>query len=58
VGPGGKDRLEVGLNLDLPIGGRVERASGMVPRRVRISSAEELDGELVGWLRQAYDEAG
>jgi hypothetical protein len=48
----------VGLNLDLPIGGRVERASGMVPRRVRISSAEELDGELVGWLRQAYDEAG
>lgn len=58
VGPGGKDRLEVGLNVDLPIGGRVEKASGMVPRRVRIASRGELDEELLGWLRQAYDEAG
>jgi predicted transport protein len=58
VGPGGKDRLEIGLNLDLPVAGRVERASGMVPRRVRIRSREELDAELIGWLRQAYDEAG
>jgi hypothetical protein len=58
VGPAGRDRLEVGLNLDLPIGGRVEKASGMVPRRVRIRSLAELDPELVGWLRQAYDEAG
>lgn len=58
VGPAGKDRLEVGLNLDLPIGGRVEKASGMVPRRVRIRSRDELDDELVGWLQKAYDEAG
>lgn len=58
VGPSGKDRLEVGLNLDLPLGGRVEKASGMVPRRVRIGQAVELDGELVGWLRQAYEQAG
>jgi hypothetical protein len=36
----------------------VEKASGMVPRRVRIRSLAELDPELVGWLRQAYDEAG
>jgi hypothetical protein len=58
VGPSGKGRLEVGLNLELPIGGRVERASGMVPRRVRIAGGEELDDELLGWLRKAYDEAG
>jgi hypothetical protein len=58
VGPSAKDRLEVGLNLDLPLGGRVERASGMVPRRVRIAAAEELDGELLSWLRRAYDDAG
>lgn len=58
VGPGGRDRLEVGLNLDLPLGGRVEKASGMASRRVRISSRAELDAELLGWLRAAYDEAG
>jgi len=58
VGPGGKDRLEVALNLDLPIGGRVEKATGMASRRVRIGSVSELDDELVGYLRRAYDEAG
>jgi hypothetical protein len=30
----------------------------MVPRRVRIAGGEELDDELLGWLRKAYDEAG
>lgn len=58
VGPAGKDRLELGLNLNLPTGGRVEKASGMVPRRVRIRSRGELDAELIGWLRRAYEEAG
>jgi predicted transport protein len=58
VGPAGRDRLEVGLNLDLPVGGRVEKATGMASRRVRISSASELDDELLGYLRRAYDEAG
>ena len=58
VGPAGRDRLEVGLNLDLPLGGRVEKASGMAPRRVRIGSPAELDEELIGWLRSAYQEAG
>ena len=58
VGPAGRDRLEVGLNLDLPLGGRVEKASGMAPRRVRITSPGELDEELIGWLRSAYQEAG
>lgn len=58
VGPGGRDRLEVGLNLDLPVGGRVEKASGMVSRRVRIATREELDTELIGLLRQAYEAAG
>jgi predicted transport protein len=58
VGPSGSSRLEIGLNLDLPIGGRIEKASGMAARRVRISSAHELDAQLLGWLRAAYDEAG
>ena len=58
VGPAGKDRLEIGLNLDLPLGGRVEKASGMSSRRVRIASRDELDAELLGWLQAAYEEAG
>jgi len=26
--------------------------------KVRVSSAGEVDAELVGWIRQAYDSAG
>ncbi len=56
VGPGPGGRLEIGLNLaDRPVGGRLEAASGMASRRVRIASEGDLDDELVGWLREAYD---
>ncbi|HET7521555.1 MAG TPA: DUF4287 domain-containing protein [Candidatus Limnocylindria bacterium] len=58
VGPSGSNRLEIGLNLDLPVGGRVEKASGMAARRVRITRADELDEQLLGWLRTAYEDAG
>ena len=58
VGPAGTKWLEVGVNLELPIGGRVQKASGMAPRRIRIGSIAEVDAELVGWLRTAYAEAG
>ncbi len=48
--------LEVSLNLpDLPIGGRMEGGGGMLARRVRIGTEAELDEELIGWLRAAYD---
>lgn len=58
VGPAGTDRLEVGLNLpDMPPAGRLEPATGMVDRRVRLSDAAEIDAELVGWLRAAYERA-
>ncbi len=56
VGPTTGGRLEIGLNLpDAPIAGRMEAASGMASRRVRISDAGEIDAELVGWLREAYE---
>ena len=58
VGPTTGGRLEVGLNLpDAPVAGRMEAASGMASRRVRIAGATELDAELVGWLREAYERA-
>ena len=58
IGPAGADRLEVGLNLpDEQPAGRLEAAKGMVDRRVRLSDAAEIDAELIGWLRAAYERA-
>lgn len=53
------DRLDVGINL--PGTATTERleASGsfnaMLSHRVRVRSVAEIDGELVGWLKSAYD---
>ncbi|HET9458242.1 MAG TPA: DUF4287 domain-containing protein [Candidatus Limnocylindrales bacterium] len=58
VGPGPAGKLEVGLNL--PGRGsdrRLEPTSGMCTHRVRIGAADEIDGELLGWLREAYERA-
>jgi hypothetical protein len=30
----------------------------MCSHKVRLESVEQVDDELVGWLRQAYDRAG
>lgn len=62
VQPSTATRLDVGINLKgTPATGRLE-ASGsfnsMVTHRVRVASEGEVDGELVGWLKEAYDGAG
>lgn len=54
-------RLDVGIKLpDVEPAGRLE-ASGsfnsMVSHRVRVSSVDEVDDELMGWLERAYDRA-
>jgi hypothetical protein len=56
VGPASATRLEVCLNLpETPAGDRLEApSSGMLPRRVRLSAAQEFDDELRTWLREAY----
>lgn len=59
--PSTATRLDIGINLKgVPPAGRLE-ASGtfnaMLSHRVRVSNAEEIDPELLGWLRQAYDSA-
>lgn len=62
VQPSTKTRVDVGLNLkDVPADGRLEAAgsfNAMVSHRVRLSSPDEVDAELVAWLRMAYDRAG
>jgi hypothetical protein len=58
VGPGPGGRLEIGLNLkDMEPSGRLEASGGMCTHRVRLSSADELDADVVGWLREAYERA-
>lgn len=61
VQPSTATRVDVGLNLKgVPPAGRLETSgsfNAMCSHRVRISSAEEIDQELVGWLRQAYEQS-
>ena len=59
--PSTATRLDVGINMKgVEPKGRLE-ASGsfnaMVSHRVRITDAKEIDKELLGWLKQAYQEA-
>lgn len=61
VQPSTKSRLDVGIQLKgVEAKGRLE-ASGswntMVSHRVRLESAGDVDAELIGWLKQAYDKA-
>lgn len=52
------DRLDVGIKLKgEPPAGRFEAAgswNAMVTHRVRVTAAEQLDAELLDWLRRAY----
>jgi predicted transport protein len=57
VGPAA-GQLEVGMNLPgVEPTARLRPTTGMATHRVRIDAAEQLDDELVGWLREAYDRA-
>lgn len=59
--PSTKDRLDIGLALKgVEPSGRLEAAgswNAMVSHRVRIGSAEEIDAEVQGWLREAWERA-
>ncbi len=57
VGPAA-GQLEVGVNLpDQPPTARLKPTTGMCTHKVRISELSDLDSELVGWLREAYNRA-
>ena len=61
IGPGGATRVDVGLNMKgVPPTGRLlaEKPGGMCQSKVKLTGTNEVDAELVGWLRQAYDAAG
>ncbi|MBA2301034.1 MAG: DUF4287 domain-containing protein [Acidobacteria bacterium] len=61
IGPATNSKIEVGLNMkDVP--GTVRLAlqppGGMCQYKVRVTRATEVDAELIGWVRRAYDAAG
>ena len=60
VGPATNTRVEVGLNMKGVKGtSRLEALppGGMCQYKVRLTTAGEVDAELVGWIRRAYDES-
>lgn len=61
VGPATGSRVDVGINMKGVSGTErldVLPAGQMCQYKVRVTSVERVDAELVGWLRQAYDAAG
>lgn len=62
VQPSTKTRVDLGINLKgTPPAGRLE-ASGsfnaMVSHRLHLKSAKDVDAEVIGWLKEAYEAAG
>jgi hypothetical protein len=61
VGPATKDSIEIGLNAkDLPANARLkpQPPGSMCNATTRITKVEEVDAQLQGWLKRAYDAAG
>ena len=61
VKPATKTRIDLGLKIkDKPTGERLENSGPfgtMCTHRVRLSTAEEVDTELIAWLKEAYEKA-
>lgn len=61
VGPATKTQVEVGLNAKGLSGGERLQAlppKGMCDYKVRVADIAEVDAELLGWIRAAFDSAG
>lgn len=59
IHPSTNTRVDVGLNLKgvAPVGRLEQSTDGMFTHRVRVGSVADVDGELVTWLKRAYDAA-
>jgi len=61
IGPATKTQVEVGLNAkDLSGSARLvtQAPGGMCQYKVRLGDPADVDAEVAGWLRAAYDSAG
>jgi predicted transport protein len=59
--PATKTRFEIGINLKgQPGDGRLEAntaSNAMCSHKINIASVDEVDDEVIGWLRLAYEKA-
>lgn len=62
IQPSTKTRVDVGLNLSsVKASKRLEKSgsfNAMVSHRVRLSAVEDVDEQLIDWLKRAYQNAG
>jgi len=61
VGPATNSRVEIGLNMkDIAGTARLEvqKPGGMCQFKVKLTTPGEVDGELLAWIRRAYEAAG
>ena len=61
LGPATRDQVELGLNAKaFPASARLKvlPPGGMCQYAVRFSKTSEIDAELMGWVRAAFDAAG
>jgi len=61
IGPATNSRVEVGLNVKgLPKNARLidQGAGKMCNYVVKLTDAKEVDAELIGWIKAAYESAG
>ncbi len=61
VGPATKTQIEIGLNAKGLAGSArlvEQKPGGMCQYKVRVSEPAEVDAELLGWIKAAYDAAG
>lgn len=61
IQPSTATRLDLGLNLKgVEPTGRLEAAGSwntMVTHRVKLAGADEVDAEVIGWMKQAYEKS-
>ena len=61
IQPTTKTRVDLGLKLkDTPIGERLGNSGPfgtMCTHRIKIENPSEIDKEVIGWLKEAYDKA-
>ena len=61
IGPGSATRVDLGLNMKgVEPTARLlaEKPGGMCQYKVKLATADEVDAEVVGWVRRAYEAAG
>jgi hypothetical protein len=58
IGPATNTRVEVGINNNTLVANErlIEMPAGsMCSFKVRLTNPDEVDGDLISWIKQAYD---